>query len=149
VYRTPAGMNDDWFWMHAALAAGGSDNEGDGASRSNRPSVLAVTNDEMRDHHFQMLAEGSFLWWKERHQVKFDFRPWNRELGHRTVLLEYPKRYSRRMQRVNCDGDEGGGDAFVVPAPKRGDEGRYCDGQHVAEEGVPDEETYTVIRRVT
>lgn len=58
VYRTPSGMNDDWYWMHAALVSG-----------TNAQPVLAVTNDEMRDHHFQMLAQGSFLRWKERHQV--------------------------------------------------------------------------------
>jgi hypothetical protein len=137
VYRTPVGMNDDWFWMHAALINGG--NEG-------VPPVLVITNDEMRDHHFQMLARGSFLRWKERHQVRFDFGPWNKELGRRDVFLQYPNSYSRRIQHVECDGLEGA-DAFVIPLPKKGDERRFADGLHVADEGVPDQEMYVVIQR--
>merc|ERR1711935_1225910 len=60
LYKTPPGMNDDWFWMHAAL----------------KYKTLVVTNDEMRDHHFQMLAPKFFLRWKERHQIHFDFGTW-------------------------------------------------------------------------
>lgn len=37
---TPAGFNDDWFWLYSALYLG----------------CDVVTNDEMRDHHFQMLS---------------------------------------------------------------------------------------------
>ena len=40
------------------------------------------------------------------------------------------------------------GDALVIPLPKRGDEGRFADGLHVAEEGVPTEETYTVVQKI-
>jgi ribonuclease P protein 3 len=29
-----------------------------------------VTNDQMRDHHFCMLAPRFFLKWRERHQVR-------------------------------------------------------------------------------
>jgi len=165
VYRTPTGMNDDWFWMHAALIHGGGDSSinssgcgGSGGktktSSSSQQSILAITNDEMRDHHFQMLAEGSFLRWKERHQVHFDFGPWNKELNRRDVLLQYPSSYSRRIQRVERDNDDddddcdGKSDAFVIPLPKKGDERRFADGVHVAEDGVPDEEMYMVIQRV-
>mmetsp|Transcript_19811 Transcript_19811/g.41740 ORF Transcript_19811/g.41740 Transcript_19811/m.41740 type:complete len:839 (-) Transcript_19811:55-2571(-) len=147
VYRTPAGMNDDWFWMHAALVNGKNGNAAkDEGGPSPCSSVLAITNDEMRDHHFQMLAEGSFLRWKERHQVHFDFGPYDKKLRRREVLLSYPKSYSRRIQWVGCDG---GGEptAIVIPLPKKGDEGRFADGLHVAEDGVPAEETYVVIQR--
>jgi hypothetical protein len=160
VYRTPTGMNDDWFWMHAALIHGGGDSSsgggGDGVEKttsSYQQSILAITNDEMRDHHFQMLAEGSFLRWKERHQVHFDFGSWNKELQRRDVLLQYPSSYSRRIQRVERDHDDDDGDgtsdAFVIPLPKKGDERRFADGLHVAEDGVPDEEMYIVIQRVS
>jgi ribonuclease P protein 3 len=135
VYRTPGGMNDDWYWMHAALLRGGTDSQ----------PILAITNDEMRDHHFQMLAQGSFLRWKERHQVHFDFGLYNKQLGRREVLLQYPSRYSRRIQRVT---GENRGDALIVPMPKKGDEERFVDGCHVAEDGAPDEETYVLIRRL-
>jgi len=122
LYSTPSGMNDDWFWLHAALWSG--------------RETLVVTNDEMRDHHFQMLAPRSFLRWKERHQIHFHFE-WVE--GKRVVELTYPERYSRRIQRVANDG-------LVVPLPKRGDEHRYLDGTHVAEDDHPDEETYLCIR---
>ena len=135
VYRTPHGMNDDWFWMHAALTNGG---------KKGAPSVLAITNDEMRDHHFQMLAQGSFLRWKERHRVRFDFGAWNDRLQRREVLLRYPNKYSRRIQRV----DDGRGGAFVIPLPMKGDEGRYVDGVHVEDERASEEETYVVVRRI-
>ena len=142
VYRTPQGLNDDWYWMHAALINGG---------REDKPSVLAITNDEMRDHHFQMTAQGYFLRWKERHQVHFDFGEWNRELKRNDVLLEYPSIYSRRIQRV--DGESkgcvlAGADAIVIPLPKKGDENRFVDGVHVADDGIPQEETYVVVQRV-
>ena len=97
LYRTPPGMNDDWFWMHAALYSG--------------PGTLAVTNDEMRDHHFQMLAPRYFLRWKDRHQVHFKFGDWEEQrLGKRpqqSVLLTFPEIYSRRIQRVK--------DGLVIP----------------------------------
>ena len=40
LYATPRGFNDDWFWLYAAVAY----------------RCQIVTNDEMRDHHFQMLS---------------------------------------------------------------------------------------------
>ena len=148
-------MNDDWFWMHAALLNGGSSSCNSSRSGKN-PNVLAITNDEMRDHQFQMLSHDSFVRWKERHQVHFDFGTWDEELRRREVILTYPSLYSRRIQRIvpcsdsTTGGDvgSGGGDAYVIPLPKKGDEKRYADGLHVAEEGVPSEETYVVIQRV-
>eukprot|EP00956_Cyclotella_meneghiniana_P043107 scaffold253049_cov93-Cyclotella_meneghiniana.AAC.1 len=138
VYRTPAGMNDDWYWMHAALMPVGN-------SRAESGPILAITNDEMRDHHFQMLAQGSFLRWKERHQVHFDFGGYNEDRRRREVLLQYPSLYSRRIQMIK---GSNGSDAIVVPLPKRGDEGRYVDGCHVADDSAPEEETYAVICKV-
>ena len=35
-----------------------------------------VTNDEMRDHHFQMLSPRSFARWKERNQIHFNYGDW-------------------------------------------------------------------------
>ena len=129
LYQTPPGMNDDWFWMHAAL----------------KYKTLVITNDEMRDHHFQMLAPKFFLRWKERHQVHFDFG--GNEYGAtrgisgrlpRQCLLTYPAEYSRRIQRV--------ADGLVVPLTKRGDENRFLDGCHTASDDEPDKELYLCIR---
>ena len=58
LFTTPSGSNDDWYWLYAAVASG--------------DDSFLVSNDEMRDHVFQMLpAPKLFQRWKERHQVRF------------------------------------------------------------------------------
>lgn len=120
--------------MHAALFFG--------------PGTLLLTNDEMRDHHFQMVAPRSFLRWRDRHQIHFEFGPWrtnNRSNSNRRreVVLTYPRRYTRCIQKIRDVG-------LVIPLPKRGDENRFLDGAFVAEEEeVPVEETYMCIRKKT
>ncbi|MED6167828.1 hypothetical protein PIB30_006477 [Stylosanthes scabra] len=57
LYATPTGSNDDWYWLYAAI----------------KFKCLLVTNDEMRDHLFQLLGNDFFPKWKERHQVRFSF----------------------------------------------------------------------------
>ncbi|KAI7987387.1 hypothetical protein LOK49_LG13G00566 [Camellia lanceoleosa] len=57
LYATPTGSNDDWYWLYAAI----------------KFKCLLVTNDEMRDHLFQLLGNDFFPKWKERHQVHFRF----------------------------------------------------------------------------
>eukprot|EP00980_Cylindrotheca_fusiformis_P028534 scaffold22607_cov123-Cylindrotheca_fusiformis.AAC.31 len=125
LYKTPRGMNDDWFWLHAAYCY----------------KSLVVTNDEMRDHHFQMLAPRIFLRWKERHHIHFDFGDWvvvNGGQRQREVKLMWPEPYSRRIQRVE--------NGIVIPLAKQGDEKRFLDGSHVACNDEPFEETYLCIR---
>ncbi|ERM98613.1 proteinaceous RNase P 1, chloroplastic/mitochondrial isoform X1 [Amborella trichopoda] len=58
LYATPTGSNDDWYWLYAAI----------------KYKCLIVTNDEMRDHIFQLLGNDFFPKWKERHQVHFTFQ---------------------------------------------------------------------------
>ncbi|XP_043703318.1 proteinaceous RNase P 1, chloroplastic/mitochondrial-like isoform X2 [Telopea speciosissima] len=58
LYATPTGSNDDWYWLYAAI----------------KSKCLIVTNDEMRDHIFQLLGNDFFPKWKERHQVHFSFQ---------------------------------------------------------------------------
>ncbi|XP_047090320.1 proteinaceous RNase P 1, chloroplastic/mitochondrial-like [Lolium rigidum] len=57
LYPTPPGSNDDWYWLYAAVSC-----------RS-----LLVTNDEMRDHLFQLLGTSFFPRWKEKHQVRLTY----------------------------------------------------------------------------
>ncbi|CAO2841921.1 unnamed protein product [Amaranthus hypochondriacus] len=57
LYATPTGSNDDWYWLYASI----------------KFKCLLVTNDEMRDHTFQLLGNDFFPKWKERHQVRFSF----------------------------------------------------------------------------
>lgn len=57
IYGTPYGSNDDWYWLYAAIEL----------------KCLMVTNDEMRDHIFELLGRSFFQKWKERHQVRYTF----------------------------------------------------------------------------
>ncbi|XP_041994732.1 proteinaceous RNase P 2 [Salvia splendens] len=57
LYETPFGSNDDWYWLYAAV----------------KLKCLLVTNDEMRDHIFELLGSNFFSRWKERHQVRYTF----------------------------------------------------------------------------
>ncbi|XP_021722321.1 proteinaceous RNase P 1, chloroplastic/mitochondrial-like [Chenopodium quinoa] len=54
IYATPQGSNDDWYWLYAAV----------------RCNCLLLTNDEMRDHLFQLLGNSIFPRWKEKHQIR-------------------------------------------------------------------------------
>ncbi|DAZ94852.1 TPA: hypothetical protein N0F65_012541, partial [Lagenidium giganteum] len=73
------GNNDDWYWLYAAVKL--------------RGRTLVVSNDQMRDHHFQMIHNKAFVRWKERHQVHYEIT------DHRLKLHE-PAVYSARPQRV-------------------------------------------------
>ncbi|KAJ8629536.1 hypothetical protein MRB53_022859 [Persea americana] len=57
LYTVPAGSNDDWYWLYAAVSC----------------NCLLVTNDEMRDHLFALLGTSFFPRWKEKHQVRLSF----------------------------------------------------------------------------
>lgn len=91
LYATPPKMNDDWFWLYAAVW--GSSVAGAGKE------VVMVSNDQMRDHHFQMLSARKFLKWRERHWVNFHFA--DRARG--PPILAFPSKFSIRMQHVEGD----------------------------------------------
>lgn len=92
----PPHSNDDWYWFYAALheqlrhRAKGHD--------GHWPQV--VSNDLMRDHHWRMLAQGTFLAWRERHMTPYHC--WfERELNDEfQFLFEEPLPFSTRAQRV-------------------------------------------------
>ena len=86
LYATPAGMNDDWFWLHGAVAAGAG--------------CAVISNDEMRDHHFGMLSSRTFLKWKERHVVHFTI-PYTGAPSE-SMRLVHPLPYSHTMQAHPC-----------------------------------------------
>ncbi|KAH7671404.1 Ribonuclease P protein [Dioscorea alata] len=75
LYTTPSGSNDDWYWLYAAV----------------RLKCLLVTNDEMRDHIFELLGSNFFPKWKERHQVKYTF-------AKGVLVLHMPPTYSSVIQ---------------------------------------------------
>ncbi|KAJ7947965.1 proteinaceous RNase P 1 [Quillaja saponaria] len=75
LYTTPSGSNDDWYWLYAAV----------------KLKCLLVTNDEMRDHTFELLGSSFFMKWKERHRVRYTFVK-----GH--LRLQMPPPYSLAIQ---------------------------------------------------
>ena len=76
---SPVKCNDDWYWLYAALHARG---EG-----------LLVSNDECRDHLFQLLAPKYFLKWKERHLVRYEF-------VHGALTIQLPSVYTCCTQQL-------------------------------------------------
>lgn len=79
LYSTPHGSNDDWYWLYAAVTC----------------KCLLVTNDEMRDHLFELLGNNFFPKWKERHQVRFTF-------SANGLELLMPPPYSTIIQESQC-----------------------------------------------
>lgn len=75
LYATPLGSNDDWYWLYAAVSG----------------KCLLVTNDEMRDHLFQLLGTSFFPRWKEKHQIRLSF-------AQREPTLHMPPPYSIVIQ---------------------------------------------------
>ncbi|KAK3166604.1 hypothetical protein QOZ80_1AG0047980 [Eleusine coracana subsp. coracana] len=75
LYTSPSGSNDDWYWLYAAIKLNG----------------LLVTNDEMRDHIFELLGSSFFPKWKQRHRVKYTFNKGK-------ALLMMPSPYSSEIQ---------------------------------------------------
>ncbi|KAF5743945.1 proteinaceous RNase P 1 chloroplastic/mitochondrial-like [Tripterygium wilfordii] len=75
LYSTPLGSNDDWYWLYAAVSC----------------NCLLVTNDEMRDHLFQLLGSTIFPRWKEKHQVHMS-------VSRMGVSLHMPPPYSIVIQ---------------------------------------------------
>lgn len=79
LYATPGGSNDDWYWLYAAVLA--------------HDGGYLVSNDEMRDHVFQLLGPEYFSRWKDRHQLRFQFNSEGLE-------LKYPPPFSRCIQQL-------------------------------------------------
>ena len=146
LYKVPKGINDDCYWLYVSFLC--------------NDKCLLVTNDEMRDHHFQMMHERTFVLWKELHQVRFSFGFRGNAEVERECLLEYPKKYTRKIQcgignattdDNNNDNDDGNAikdkqkKGIVIPMCKKGDANRFLDGIYVADDNEPDEETYLCI----
>jgi hypothetical protein len=94
------------YWLYAAMASG--------------ERCKVVSNDEMRDHHFGMLSPRSFLRWKERHVVHFNFCKKKQNLEPE---LEYPPAYSIAVQDHPTPGHPGRSWLFPCSEPAGGKEG--------------------------
>ena len=90
LYKTPKGIDDDWYWLTGCLL---------------NPKSFVITNDLMRDHHFTLLSQRRFLHWKERHSISFDFdyiqSKLKRYQNPKNILLNFPSTYSYRIQYDN------------------------------------------------
>lgn len=107
----PYRNNDDWFWLFATVFKGGR--------------TLLVTNDEMRDHHFQMLSQRTFLRWKERHQVHFSFGGYEKG-GGRSVQIQIPAVYSKCIQGPGNGKAAAGREDENWHLPRAGDDKWLC-----------------------
>ncbi|XP_027342432.1 proteinaceous RNase P 2 isoform X2 [Abrus precatorius] len=97
LYTTPTGSNDDWYWLFAAV----------------KLRCLLVTNDEMRDHIFELIGSNFFKKWKERHQVHYTFIKGN-------LKLQMPPSHSFVIQESER------GSWHVPLTPETGDESLAC-----------------------
>uniref|UniRef100_A0A0D9XW51 Uncharacterized protein n=1 Tax=Leersia perrieri TaxID=77586 RepID=A0A0D9XW51_9ORYZ len=88
LYTSPIG-----YWPYAAI----------------RLNCLLVTNDEMRDHIFELLGSSFFPKWKQRHQVKYTF-------SKGKAVLMMPPPYSSEIQESEM------GSWHVPMEEKAGDE---------------------------
>ena len=90
LWRVHRGNNDDWYWLYAALR-----------QQRDRPEhpVHVLSNDQMRDHHFAMLAPAALLQWRARHQVTYDVRaPAHTGATGWTWFWHWPPAVSHRAQ---------------------------------------------------
>jgi len=119
IFRVPKGFNDDWYWLYAALAC--QERLSDGAEGGSsapaipRLPVHLVSNDLMRDHHFQLLHARALLMWRDRHQVFYHFRTWRDAAGRRLYRLSFrfPQPHSHVVQLA----DDGRSWHFPLTAP--------------------------------
>jgi len=105
LYATPTGSNDDWYWMHAVVQAG----------RHGR----LISNDQMRDHIFQLLSPKFFPKWRARHQVTFEF--WDE-----TLTFQRPAKFSTCIQRGKLPAAGGGAAAAGWHFPPSEGESWLC-----------------------
>lgn len=78
VYITPIGINDDIFWLYTSLYS----------------SAYIITNDRMRDHHFN-IDYNKIVKWKKKYIINYEI------LQKNVPKLFFPKNYSETFQNIN------------------------------------------------
>eukprot|EP00927_Polykrikos_kofoidii_P040184 TRINITY_DN34396_c0_g1_i1.p1 TRINITY_DN34396_c0_g1~~TRINITY_DN34396_c0_g1_i1.p1 ORF type:complete len:641 (-),score=100.06 TRINITY_DN34396_c0_g1_i1:80-2002(-) len=87
LYTPPVYMNDDLYWIYAALRMMWQGRD-----------VIAVTRDELRDHEARLTGlEKEFALWKQRHIVPYDFQ----EVEDKPIQVRFfrPPQFGVRSQR--------------------------------------------------
>ena len=105
LYAAPHGSNDDWYWLHAAVTAGATG--------------LLVSNDEMRDHAFALLAPTFVARWKDRHQCRYEF-------DCQGAVLTLPRAFTVCAQWVGEDKESPLGAWVLPPAGEGAWDGWLC-----------------------
>jgi len=77
IYITPVGINDDIFWLYTSLYS----------------SSYIITNDRMRDHHFN-ISYNKIVKWKKKNIINY-------EISKNLPKLFFPKKYSETFQNLN------------------------------------------------
>jgi len=78
VYITPVGINDDIFWLYTSLYS----------------SAYIITNDRMRDHHFN-IDYNKIVKWKKKNIINYEINQ------KKSPKLFFPKKYSETFQNIN------------------------------------------------
>eukprot|EP01025_Chloroclados_australasicus_P036434 TRINITY_DN3714_c0_g2_i1.p1 TRINITY_DN3714_c0_g2~~TRINITY_DN3714_c0_g2_i1.p1 ORF type:complete len:609 (-),score=61.33 TRINITY_DN3714_c0_g2_i1:438-2264(-) len=84
LFITPKGSNDDWFWLYAVVKAA--------------EKGYLVSNDELRDHIFELIRPKYFLKWKDRHQIHYRFQVQGK--SPKCMVLDHPPNYTTCVQEL-------------------------------------------------
>jgi len=78
LYITPIGIDDDIFWLYTSLYS----------------SSYIVTNDRMKDHHFN-ISHNKIVRWKKKYIINYEI------VQKKLPKLCFPKKYSETVQNIN------------------------------------------------
>jgi hypothetical protein len=107
IYQVPAKCLDDYYWMLASVSdqttsRNGADidvspNNKDGRFPGLRPMV--ITNDQMRDHHLDLIERRLFRRWCSCHIVNYDFASYEEdEWLERNIMFTSMDFFSNEIQ---------------------------------------------------
>lgn len=114
LFVVPEYCLDDYYWMMASVAATAAPSQSNTSLPGLRP--LLISNDQMRDHKWALLAPRLFRRWTSCHIVRYNFGlydldPWAED---RPVNLEPADVFSREIQG-NPIPSSRGGTAWHIP----------------------------------
>lgn len=84
LWMTPGGSNDDWYWLYGTVASG-------------KRGIL-ISNDQMRDHIFELLRPRFFLKWRHHHQYKYHIQ--GNHDGKMVVNVIEPPKFTTCVQQL-------------------------------------------------
>jgi len=112
LYTASRGLYDDWFWMMATVA----ETQSSGHSTGNEPLLgvtRAITNDDMHDHHVELLPPLEFRRWMHSQVLSFGVLEFNS-----TYQNENKGEESSEFLRMRAAGVTGPLRTWVAPVPR-------------------------------